>query len=437
MAISVEAWTIKEGVCYYAINLEGQMPAWRRYSEFEAVHKAVRQYIPKLSVSLPPKAVIRKLFASKPVFVATRARALQTYIRRLFYEVWASSEHKNGFPPSTPPRDAKSGRRRLGGAMGARQVVANFILPRTGDDSFTALSVENSLNILHGRVGEGEEEGELTRGEIDRLDRCIKSLQGRVEGVEGIFRVTGSMHRQNILYVSLFTDTPFASDLPVIDIAGVLKRLLRERKQSLLTTEAYDKISRSSEDEKNSNVIEALHTIPTKNKRALVSLINLFKDISKSPASRMSLSNFAKIFAPALLPRKLPPQAIYDPQTHQTIEEFLKKCPTRAPPTPKSIQRRKSKSTARKNVGPWVLQGVSGELKEEAGVVQLRKHINETMENIYDHLENERLFRFEATLSGLRELLARHATRQSVANIDASNAPSMRQSLATTWLQRN
>eukprot|EP00954_Amorphochlora_amoebiformis_P001822 143138-Amorphochlora_amoeboformis.AAC.1 len=58
--------------------------------------------------------------------------------------------------------------------MGARQVVANFILPRTGDDSFTALSVENSLNILHGRVGEGEEEGELTRGEIDRLDRCIK-----------------------------------------------------------------------------------------------------------------------------------------------------------------------------------------------------------------------------------------------------------------------
>jgi len=359
MPVFIPSWTYKEGVCYYAICLEGQgleHAAWRRYREFDALHRQIKATLPGFNARPPPKAALRKMFASKHAFTATRAHSLQRYLRRLLEETWrggrgASGRHRQDKGRASAPAQAEDEAKNDGRAGGRPAVplsirklrleVAKFILPRRSDQGF------GSMQKKQGRACEVITDvdigvqPDLSAEEESRLRACLQWVEAFASGVEGIFRLAGSVARQQLLYASFFIPNckpEISRTADVIDVAGVLKRLLRERHESLLTTEAFQELMdryRAHE-----NVGSSLQLLPGANRRILVRLIHALRRISRDPVTKMSINNLARIFSPCLCPRSLPIQALLSYE----VEDALATLFLQADPSSQNGRFRKSKA---------------------------------------------------------------------------------------------
>eukprot|EP00466_Bigelowiella_natans_P007937 jgi/Bigna1/82417/fgenesh1_pg.92_\ len=225
MPIFIPSWTHKDGVCYYAICLEGQglgHAAWRRYSEFDALCKEVKEGIPGITANTPPKDPLRKIFASKPVFVATRAHGLQVFLRRLlrfsnlrpnnvnstisrsqipglFFnrEVWQAScrggggrgsstakiEEKEEDTKYRPHFERSPSLEHSKKFDSLRLRIAQFILPNLEDKRFGTTQAKEGLTEFSGD-DYGVQEA-LTTREEDRLRLCLQWIDALSPGVEG------------------------------------------------------------------------------------------------------------------------------------------------------------------------------------------------------------------------------------------------------------
>ncbi|XP_052224899.1 rho GTPase-activating protein 19-like [Dreissena polymorpha] len=149
---------------------------------------------------------------------------------------------------------------------------------------------------------------------------------------EGLFRKTGNVSRQRLLreWIAQGADDLHLGDgtFSPHDVATVLKQLLIELPEPLLTQKHYEAHMQISElslnclsdadkkrsDEKHVKALQFLvQLLPRENAALLESLLDLLNQATKVAENKMSAESLGIIFAPSLIcPRKLAPEAMQD-----------------------------------------------------------------------------------------------------------------------------
>jgi hypothetical protein len=140
------------------------------------------------------------------------------------------------------------------------------------------------------------------------LKKLVEALEERGTKEEGIFRVSGSTETTNQVHSTL-NDVPDVSKVRVHDIASILRKYLRDLPDPLIPASKYDLFLETQKpptsEEKNKALKSALGTLPEENKSGLKLLMRLLKKIAdNSDITKMTASNLAMIFGPALLRTK-------------------------------------------------------------------------------------------------------------------------------------
>ncbi|XP_012220323.1 rho GTPase-activating protein conundrum [Linepithema humile] len=152
------------------------------------------------------------------------------------------------------------------------------------------------------------------------FQKILSELTTRGVKEEGILRVGGHKQKVEMICTELETDfycKPKEMDklfkrTPCHDLSAVLKRLLRDLPQPLLTVELIDVFYQSHGVKNPSDLMYALNLLvlllPVEHRYTLEALLNFLKLVVENQASnKMSIHNVAMIVAPSLFP----PRYIY------------------------------------------------------------------------------------------------------------------------------
>ncbi|KAF7389268.1 rho GTPase-activating protein conundrum [Vespula maculifrons] len=147
------------------------------------------------------------------------------------------------------------------------------------------------------------------------FQKVLNELSKRGVKEEGILRVGG--HKQKVELICTELETDFYSKpkeidklfkrIPCHDLSAILKKLLRDLPQPLLTVELMDAFYQSHEVKNPSDLSYSLNLLvlllPIEHRCTLKALLNFFKlVIDNQNSNKMSIHNVAMIVAPSLFP---------------------------------------------------------------------------------------------------------------------------------------